>query len=542
MNRPTLPSSPAERLRSLWRHWRTRIDWPLLLLLIGLLNVKPVVKLAVLALLFFLRPHFRFGLRARNSRLPLFYPGMAVLTLLAALASGSLFISSYFAILILALAGWLLCGLASHQVKLATERSSAETVLATVTLFFLLNSLASFAQLGAILFEIGLRNPFRYQGDYQKYFLNTGDYIRGLSFDTSTTNAVLNAAGVVLFLFHRRWAMTLLCMATLLLTGSNAVNFLLVAVLVLFFFRAAAEQRSMSVVCGCLLLVFLTQVSPQNTGYVEGSFKDLLGPAPTAAAPPELPLLQRPYGSLSAEERKTRTALLALQEDASVQNAPAAGPAAPAYAAFENDRIVIPKDSIHTPRFQHRDDTTAVRLALLQFIDSRHLETAVPKRELPGKLQALQQTAAYFKAHPLQLAFGAGAGNFSSKLALRASGLGLAGSFPDRLRYIAPGYLNNHLALHLRYFSDKAGRHSVIHTPNNVYDQLPAEYGLAGLLLFAGGYLLFFFQRDRRRGCGIYLLLLLLPVLGMDYWFEQLSILPFFELLLFLNQKKKEAA
>eukprot|EP01039_Chlorochromonas_danica_P015397 gene15397-18091_t len=36
-------------------------------------------------------------------------------------------------------------------------------------------------------------NPFRYQGQYQKYFLGTGDYIKGVTFDISTTNAVINA-------------------------------------------------------------------------------------------------------------------------------------------------------------------------------------------------------------------------------------------------------------------------------------------------------------------------------------------------------------
>jgi hypothetical protein len=51
---------------------------------------------------------------------------------------------------------------------------------------------------------------------YQKYFIGTGDHIRGITFDTSTTNAVLNAFGIVYFLLRKQMVMALLCMAVLL--------------------------------------------------------------------------------------------------------------------------------------------------------------------------------------------------------------------------------------------------------------------------------------------------------------------------------------
>jgi hypothetical protein len=77
-----------------------------------------------------------------------------------------------------------------------------------------------------IFSEIGFINPYRYQGLYQKYFIGTGDFIRGITFDTSTTNAVISAAGIFYGICRRRIALSLCCMVVLLMTGSNFTNLL----------------------------------------------------------------------------------------------------------------------------------------------------------------------------------------------------------------------------------------------------------------------------------------------------------------------------
>jgi hypothetical protein len=61
---------------------------------------------------------------------------------------------------------------------------------------------------------------------------------------------------------------------------------------------------------------------------------------------------------------------------------------------------------------------------------------------------------------------------------------------------------------------------------------------LLGLLAFAVYYLWFFARHYKKLTYGLPILLLIMAVLLVDYWFEQLSILIFFELLLLLNIKE----
>jgi hypothetical protein len=111
-------------------------------------------------------------------------------------------------------------------------------------------------------------NPFRYQGNFQKYFMGTGDYIKGISFDTSTTNAVINAFGVLYFLNRKNAAMTIACMFTLLLTASNITNLLLCCAFRLSFYFL--QHQSSKKHYGCLLYAdhrFLCQkFRPKITG------------------------------------------------------------------------------------------------------------------------------------------------------------------------------------------------------------------------------------------------------------------------------------
>jgi hypothetical protein len=77
-----------------------------------------------------------------------------------------------------------------------------------------------------------------------------------------------------------------------------------------------------------------------------------------------------------------------------------------------------------------------------------------------------------------------------------------------------------------------------VNNPASVYDQFISEYGLAGLLAFFIFYIGFFLKSAKRLSYSIPLILLLSGIFFFDYWFEQLSIVVFFELLLFLNIKE----
>ncbi|MBD0298543.1 MAG: hypothetical protein ICV84_25645, partial [Flavisolibacter sp.] len=250
----------------LYKLWLAKtIHWKLLLFLLLFLNVKLVVKFAVLLLIYILQPNFRFAFRLKDSRLPLFYLLAIAIALLNTFFYKQFFQLNYLAVLFVGIGIWLVCILAIHQIKLMVDNSDPTVIYNTLVAFFLLNACFSAVEFIRIIIETGAINPFRYQGDYQKYFISTGDYIKGVSLDTSTTNAILNAFGIIFFLWKRNWALVLICTGTLLLTCSNLVNLILFPMLLfLFVFNTDKEQKSIIVICCTLLVVFMAKISPQN--------------------------------------------------------------------------------------------------------------------------------------------------------------------------------------------------------------------------------------------------------------------------------------
>ena len=211
--------------------------------------------------------------------------------------------------------------------------------------------------------------------------------------------------------------------------------------------------------------------------------------------------------------------------------------------AVVGSRPEIPKPSIHTQPFQHIDKITSQQLVFKSFI-AAHMEglhtASKPQNKIntPGKFTATVQTLNFLKGNPLKLIAGNGIGNFSSKLAFRATGLGIAGGFPARYAYISPLFLINHLDLYLNFFSRDAGFHSLINIPNSVYDQMLTEYGIIGLLALIIYYFCYFLKNRQYLTYGLPIILLLAGVFIIDYWFEQLSIIVFFELLLMTDIKE----
>lgn len=523
------------------------VDWPLLVFLILFLNVKLVIKLAAILLIFLLRPGFKFGFRFRHSRLPLFYPFIVAIALFNWVATGLAGNLNYGVLLATGIFFWILCIGAAHQVKRSVEQNEPAVIHRTLLVFFILNALVSLAVYDGIVWETGAINPYQYQGDYQKYFIGTGDYIKGLSFDTSTTNAVINSFAVLYFLVRGKYGWTLFSMAILLLTGSNISNLVLSGTLLcLFLFRSTRNQKSMIVICLLSIVVFLVKVSPQNSSYISNAVEKFMNKKQESKpAGKEIPLTQRADSTLTEEEQKQKWAQQAIDSMylAMVSRQQAAPVATKAIAVADTlkEKPVIPQPNIHTAPFQHREDTTRFQANLLEFITTDSLKQKTDSSfssSKPGKLIALMQIADHFKQHPAQLITGAGMGMFSSKLAFRATALKIAGGYPQRFSFIGTDFKENHLALYLAYFTRSSRGHSIINTPNSTFGQLLSEYGLAGLGCFLVFYLGFFGKNYKQLTYGIPLLLLMTGFFFVDYWFEQLSVTVLFELLLFLDLKE----
>ena len=301
---------------SFYRWTKTvNIDWGLLIFLLLFLNVKLVFKIAAILLIYVLRPDFKFGFRLKNSRLPLFYLLVIAIAVFNWLISGMILNFKYDLVLATGILFWVLCILAIHQVKLAVDKNSPEMIYRTVVLFFILNALVSLFVYAGIVWETGAINAYRYQGNFQKYFIGTGDYIKGVTFDTSTTNAVLNAFGVIYFLLRGKYMLTIICMSVLLLTGSNISNLILIVTLIfVFFFQSNKDEKSMIIVCLFMLITFFVKISPENNKYVAGAYQKLFNKKPlvkeTGIA--RIPITQKPDSILTDEEKKQKIAQLYL--------------------------------------------------------------------------------------------------------------------------------------------------------------------------------------------------------------------------------------
>jgi len=506
------------------------IDWKLLLFLMLFLNVKLAVKVPAIIIIYLLRFNFRFGFSFKNSRLPLFYLFIIIIAFVTLIINRGYSTPNYLLVFLTGIVFWGLCLLAIHQVKLSVENNSVEIIQNTVLIFFVANAILSFFNIAHIIWETGAFNPYTYQGENQKYFIGTGDYIRGLTFDTSTTNAVLNAFGVIYFLDRKKPIMVFVCMIVLLLTGSNFTNLVLSGILLLLFvFKSTRDQKSLIVVCLMFLVVFMAKISPQNNKYVFDGVENIFH-TPKTETLAGTAVIAAPAIVTSPEEIKRKAAQAYIDSISAISNKKqTARPPAPAAPVLPNyhGRILITGPNINEPPYLTLTDTTVEQKQLLTFIDTHkgNLPISGPqaayKPGFPGKVAGILQTFSFFRHVPSKILAGDGIGNFSSKLAFKATGLSFAGGYPAKFIYISKDFLSNHLDIYLNFFSRRSGLHSLINSPFSVYDQLLAEYGLLGLLAFLVFYLGFFARHYKMLTYGAPLLLLVLAIFFIDYWFEQ---------------------
>ena len=519
---------------------RKLLDWKLLAFLLLFLNVKLAIKIPAIALIYLLQFDFKFGFSLKNSRLPLFYPLVIVIATINFLIGGQYHLS-YIIVWLTGICFWVMCILAVHQVKLSVEKSDAQIISNTIMVFFVINALCSAFNLLDIIYEIHAINPYSYQGNNEKYFIGTGDYIKGITFDTSNTNAILNAIGVIYFLDKKKLFMALMCMAVMLLTCSNFMNIILLLILTaIFIFKSTRDQKSIIAACVVMLVIFGIKISPENNVYVINITKYVF----LREKPEQRPLITPTAAPILTPGEQKQKMAQAYLDSASKASIPKNKILKPMFAstipATKNGRIIIPGPDINSAPYQSLTTTPVEQRPLAAFINAHKQVLPISGNDnynslTPGKVLGLLQTFGFLHHHLSKIWMGAGMGNFSSKLAFRASGLGFSGGYPAKYIYIYHDFLVNHLDLYLNFFSRRAGYHSLTNSPFSVYDQVTSEYGLLGLLALVLFYFGFFASRYQQLTYGIPLLFLMAAVFFVDYWFEQLSVIPFFELMLFLN-------
>jgi len=470
-----------------WKDYLLRIDWFLLLFLVLVVNVKLYVKILAVVILLVVYGRKVLTSGVFRQRYIWFYLGILLL------ASFNLVFSGLSATALVAFGMgacyWLLALSAAAIIFYFVQVNDPQRLHRTMGAFLLLNSLAMLASFVVICCKAGVINPYTYEGEHRRYFINTGDMITGIGLDGSVSTALISAFGVLYFFYRNKWLASLFCLVTLLLAGSNFVDIMLILVLLfVFIFRSDRLQKSRIIVTFLLMAVFWAKVSPQNGKYVEEVVKRV--------------------------------------DKKNVYVEPIPIPDAKDHEWVERKEVV--KKEVTMRSFRDIYYPSGME-------DSFKLQYKNYNRS--GRWVAMQEMARFFQEHPMRLPLGVGMGRFSSRLAFKTAALGIDGGYPTGERFIDPFFRDNYLFLYLYYHSKDEGQHSVVNKPDSVYGQLLSEYGLVGLLLFVVLYGAFFFRNSRGLTYGLPVLLLMGMAFFTEYWFEQLSIVILFELLLLSDKK-----
>jgi hypothetical protein len=405
---------------------------------------------------------------------------------------------------------WLFCAIAAWQAYTLTQRGTLETLYATITLFFILHLVIIVIYLTGIMIDAGTINPYTYKGMNQRYYLSTGDFIRGISFDSPVTTAMICAFGLLFFLYRERYFLSVACMTGLLLIGSNLTDmFVFLVFIFMFVFRSNRAQKSLMVVFCCMFLVFVSKVSPQNNEYVVSFLYKQVGKAyylPQVRTLTRDELKASPDSMLSAEQRRIKKGLLYIDSiNAAATSATMLTVAKDTGRPFVTDTVRVRARQIfneYRPTTVVRENESRFGAFLRMRYGTQEFDSLskVHDWDKPGKSIAYAETIKFLRSHPGRMAFGAGVGNFSSRLAFKATGLNIAGSYPARYQYIHPYFMNDHLFLYLYYHAQWQMKHTAANTPDAAYNQLLGEYGVVGLLLFFVCYAGYFVRRRNRGG------------------------------------------
>jgi hypothetical protein len=167
-----------------------------------------------------------------------------------------------------------------------------------------------------------------------------------------------------------------------------------------------------------------------------------------------------------------------------------------------------------------------------------YIERLVTLKKVPYKIVSFKETAMFSVDSVLNLLFGAGPGNFSSRAAFVVSGEYVSW-WPKKLVYTHEIFEKNHLGIWNHDFKNPWDNiNNAANQPFSVYNQLLGEYGFIGVLSFVILYLCYPIKYFMRLTYGKIILFAFLGFLLMDYWFEYLSIAIIFELLILVELKK----
>jgi hypothetical protein len=480
------------------------IDWALLLFIVLAVNVKIYVKLAALVLyLLYLLFFKKVKLERKLPGFVKFYLVIIAAGMFSSICSGAFSDSRYWFGFGWGILQWLCAAGIGYASLLCVKNTSSLKLEKTITAFFVLNMIVCLINLLSIAVSLG-NFPYWYPDPAGQYGVSTGDHIQSIFQSNSITNAAVSLLGALYFINNKRFVMAFLCMITGLLSTSNVT--LLFFVFMLITSIIVVKERKVKI--GILLLLLSTglvyvTLSPANFLYMNTVAGDVVKE-------------QEPEAK--KEKRKIKKIYTIPVKDSILSNVPAA------LIALKSAPSQIPGVAF---------DTTTAKILLSKWYNTPLNKTPVYNYKKPLKLYATKQTLSFWVSDLRHFFLGAGIGNYSSKLALKMTGLGFEGSYPGSFTYANKDFIQHTFHTLMYIYTQPVSQHSVINTPRNIYNQLAGEYGLLGVLVIIFFYAGYIFSNWKLLWPGGIILVGFTALLfGFEYWFEAMSLTVVFELLI----------
>jgi hypothetical protein len=497
-------------------NWVSQIDWALLLFLAGATYVKLYVKVAaVLCYSIWL-----IIKKAEWKKPPppvLFYVAMPILGIIVAGLYGSFERNGYSVGAALGLTQWLTGGTILYLLYVAIRNTDNERTGSTAKAFFALSALTTFIQFVGLIIDSKHLMPYWFYDSGLKYGASTGDRLTGIFMNNSLNNAAVMLIGLLFFFFRgeRPWA--IMCLIVILMCTSNVVTFGMLAIFFLLLIAKSGKRTRVNIVLLVLLTIVLyPTLSPQNFGYIRTVMGRLTAKSKPFIAP------KNPVGDTILSSRDSlRLAAngpqrsLSLRVDESM------------YRRMPEELVALREYSKHMPKPAWSYlviEPDALRPYFKKWYGISADSTLLSQYGKPAKIFAARQTIGFLNTSTRYWLAGAGMGNFSSKLAIKMTGLPWQGSFPDSKINIARPFLEYHFYTLTYVFSRDIQEHSVINMPGTTYLQILGEYGIIGLLLFVVLYLIWFWKRCKDYKPGRWMLVALLGIFWLDYWYEMMTL------------------
>lgn len=524
-----------------------QVDFPFLIFLLGISSIKLQIKAIVICAYFFYLLISKVSFKNTKATPIWFYLSMAVVGTVSSLIQGAYTEHSYWLGNVIGIVIWLLCALSFFIILNKAKSTSITHLLPAINIFFIINTLVCIFQFFKMVYASQHLFPYWYNELDYIYGVSSGDHIKGIFLDNSSVNAAVCLMACLFYVQIKYYKMAMLMATMSALSTSNYSMIILGFSLLCVVLVDWKNVKSILKVLTYTVFIYVA-ISPNNFSYIQrviGSFSNKVGVT-------QIEEKTQSNKRSSVDDAEDTTPV---DEELLKSNKPSLSQIRWYNIAHQNGKYSdssfpykeILKDfkepvinsigaiSLGDKYKKPIEQYDELQQVMTQWYQLPYDSIVIPYVHKPGKVLYLQNTLAYIIQSPMHFLFGAGIGNFSSKMALKMTGLQLQGSYPDKYVYMSKPYFENTFYVFSYFWAKSQQARSSVNYPGSVYAQVLGEYGFLGAILFATLYLFYMLKLVRKTILKLPLLIALLLLFFFDYWFEMLTLTVFFELFMLIE-------